>query len=297
MFKKLKKGLAKLFKITLSEKNMKKIVDDLELTLLKSDVGVIAAEQICKSTFKELEGQEVGAFSKKNTLSNAIRVAIKEILNIDNQFDLIDAIENRPKKFKPYVILVLGVNGTGKTTTIAKMVQLLKDNNISVVVAAGDTFRAGAIEQLSNHMKNLKTKLIKQDYKADAASVAFDAINHATAKKIKTVIIDTSGRQVTNINLLEELKKIKRVNEPDLTIFVGDSLAGNDVLVQADKFNEAVGVDASIITKLDADSKGGAALSIAYITKKPIIYIGVGQGYHDLIPFELDWFIEKLLGN
>ena len=174
------------------------------------------------------------------------------------------------------------------------MVQLLKKNDVSVVVAAGDTFRAGAIEQLSKHMENLKTKLIKQNYKSDAASVAFDAINHAIAKKLSTVIIDTSGRQVNNKNLLEELKKIKRVNNPDLTLFIGDSLAGNDVLYQAEQFNLNVGIDASIITKLDADSKGGAALSITYITKKPIVYIGVGQGYDDLLSFDPKWFIENL---
>ncbi|WP_371805451.1 signal recognition particle-docking protein FtsY [Candidatus Lokiarchaeum ossiferum] len=297
MFKKLSHGLSSIFKVTLSEKNMDKTMEKLKLTLLKSDVAVQAAEEICTATEKQLTGEKIGAFSKKDTLQKAIQNSIYQILSVENQFDLINTIKNRPNKRKPYVIMVLGVNGTGKTTTIAKMVHLLKKENISMVVAAADTFRAGAIEQLGKHMKKLDTRLIKQEYSSDPASVAYDAIDHATAKKLDTVIIDTSGRQVTNKNLLTELQKIKRVNTPDLTLFIGDSLAGNDVLVQAEKFNESIGIDASIITKLDADSKGGAALSIAYITKKPIIYIGVGQKYEDLINFDPKWFISKLMGN
>jgi fused signal recognition particle receptor len=297
MFDKLKSGLSGLFKVTLSEDNMEKILNDLKLTLIKHDVSVIAAEKICEKTAEELKGAKVGAFSKKKTLQTAVRAAIYELLSVQKQFDLVEAIKNRPNPRQPYVVMVLGVNGTGKTTTLAKLVHLLKKNDVSVVVAAADTFRAGAIEQLENHMKNLGTRLIKQDYKADPASVGYDAIDHATAKKIQCVLIDTSGRQVTNKNLLEELKKIKRVCQPHLILFVGDSLAGNDVLTQAEKFNETVGINASIITKLDADAKGGAALSIAYVTKTPIIYIGIGQGYDDLVKFDPDWFVTKLIGE
>lgn len=276
---------------------MHDIIEELKLTLMKNDVAVLAAEQIANETINQLKGQKVGLFSKKTTLEIAIKQAIYSVLKVENQLELIQTIKNRPNKTRPFVILILGVNGTGKTTTIAKIAHLLKKNDLSVVVAASDTFRAGAIEQLELHMQRVGVKLIKQTYKADPASVAFDAIDHAVAKKIQVVIIDTSGRQVTNKNLLEELKKVKRINQPDLTVFIGDSLAGNDVLVQAEQFNLAVQIDASIITKLDADSKGGAALSIAYITKKPIIYIGIGQGYDDLIPFEPDWFIEKITGS
>jgi fused signal recognition particle receptor len=297
MFKKMKEGLSNLFKTTLSEKNMDEILNDLKLTLLKNDVAVLAAEKICEETEANLKGQKVGAFSKKDVLANAIQDAIYDILKVEQQFDLIDLIKNRENPNRPYVILILGVNGTGKTTTIAKIAHLCKKNDVSVVVAASDTFRAGAIEQLETHMKRVGVPIIKQNYKADPASVGYDAIEHAIARHIQSVIIDTSGRQVTNKNLLEELKKIKRINQPDLTVFVGDSLAGNDVLFQAEQFNQMVGIDASIITKLDADSKGGAALSIAFITKKPIIYIGVGQGYDDLLPFNSDWFIEKITGS
>ena len=163
------------------------------------------------------------------------------------------------------------------------------------VAAASDTFRAGAIEQLTKHMNNVGIKVIKHRYKSDPASVAYDAIEHAKAKGIDVVLIDTSGRQTTNRNLMMEMQKIVRITQPDLTVFVGDSLAGNDVLLQAREFDNQVGIDANILTKLDADAKGGAALSISFETKKPIIFLGVGQGYEDLIPFDRDLFISNIL--
>ncbi|MHA1340019.1 MAG: signal recognition particle-docking protein FtsY [Promethearchaeota archaeon] len=297
MFSKLGKSLKKIGKRTLNEKNMEKTLEELKMILIQHDVAYEAAEDIVELTKKNMLGEEVGLFSLKKSLVDALRDAIKQILSIDEQFDLIEAIEKKKVSKMPYVILVLGVNGTGKTTTIAKLVNYLKKHKITSVVAASDTFRAGAIEQLEKHLKNLGVKIIKGKYNADPASVAFDAINHAIAKYIRCVIIDTAGRQTNNKNLMEELKKIKRVNNPDLTLFIGDSLAGNDVLVQARNFNDQIGIDASIITKLDADSKGGAALSIAHITRKPILFVGVGQGYDDLEPFDPNWFVDKILGK
>ena len=297
MFSKLRQSLKNLGKRTLNESNMDKIFTELELTLIRNDVAVDVATEICEITKKDLVGEKVGAFSLKKSLLEAVRNAIEELLNMEDiSFDLIDRINEKKKKNLPYVILVLGVNGTGKTTTIARLCQLFKNNKITTIVAASDTFRAGAIEQLSIHMKNVGIRVVKGQYNSDPASVGYDAVDSATAKGINVVMIDTAGRQVTNKNLMEELIKIKRVNTPDLTLFVGDSLAGNDVLHQAEAFNNSLGIDASIITKVDADSKGGAALSIAYITKKPILYIGVGQGYEDLEPFKTEWFVQKLLG-
>lgn len=276
---------------------MDKTFSELEMTLIRNDVAVDVAVEICEITKKNLVGEKVGVFSLKKSLLEAIRTAIDEVLSMDEiSFDLIERINEKKKSNLPYVILVLGVNGTGKTTTIARLCQLFKNNKITTIVAASDTFRAGAIEQLSIHMKNVGIRVVKGQYNSDPASVGYDAIESAIAKGINVVMIDTAGRQVTNKNLMEELIKIKRVNSPDLTLFVGDSLAGNDVLHQAEAFNKSLGIDASIITKIDADSKGGAALSIAYITKKPILYIGVGQGYSDLEPFRAKWFVEKLLG-
>ncbi|MHA1819029.1 MAG: signal recognition particle-docking protein FtsY [Promethearchaeota archaeon] len=296
MFSKLKNSLKAIGKKTLTEKNISKILDELKLTLIKHDVALDVADAICDSIMKQYSGQKVGLFSGKKTLSEALKNAIYEILSREQDFNLIEAIKKKNEEGLPYVILVLGVNGTGKTTTIAKLANYLKKNGLLSVVAASDTFRAGAIEQLSKHLKNINIKIIKGQYGADPASVAWDAIEHATARHINVVFIDTAGRQVTNKNLLEEIKKIKRVNNPDLTLFIGDSLAGNDVLYQAEKFNEALKIDASIITKVDADSKGGAALSIAHITGKPVLFIGVGQGYDDLEPFNPEWFVKMLMG-
>jgi len=297
MFSKLRESLKNLGKRTLTESNMDKTFSELEMMLIRNDVAVAVAAEICEITKENLIGEKVGVFSLKKSLTEALRTAVVEVLSIDDcSFNLINKINEKRKTNLPYVILVLGVNGTGKTTTIARLCQLFKKHSITTIVAASDTFRAGAIEQLSIHMDNVGIRVVKGQYNSDPASVGYDAIESATAKGINVVVIDTAGRQVTNKNLMEELIKIKRVNNPDLTLFVGDSLAGNDVLNQAEAFNTSLGIDASIITKVDADSKGGAALSIAHITKKPILYIGVGQGYDDLEPFRPEWFVEKLLG-
>ncbi len=296
MFSKLKKSLKRLGQKTLTEKSMGNTLKELEMILISNNVAVEAAETICEITKKKMNKELVGLFSTKKVLFKALKEAIFELLSIDDNFDLIEKISEKQTDKIPYIILVLGVNGTGKTTTIAKLAHYFKNNNFSSVVAASDTFRAGAIEQLSKHLKKVGVRIIKGQYNSDPSSVAYDAIEHASAKHINIVIIDTAGRQVTNRNLMEEIKKIKRVNKPDLTIFIGDSLAGNDVLTQAEAFNKALEIDASIITKLDADAKGGAALSIAHITKKPILFIGVGQGYDDLKSFDPEWFVEKILG-
>jgi fused signal recognition particle receptor len=195
---------------------------------------------------------------------------------------------------KPAVIMFVGVNGTGKTTAIARIAYRLKNNGYSCILAAGDTFRAGAIEQLEKHAQRLDLKLIKHKAGADPAAVAFDAVEHAKARRKDVVLLDTAGRMQTNINLMDEMKKIKRVADPSMVIYVGDSLAGNDAIIQAQKFDEAVGIDGVILTKIDADAKGGAALSIAYTIGKPILFVGTGQEYPDLIPFDPEWMTARL---
>jgi fused signal recognition particle receptor len=197
----------------------------------------------------------------------------------------------------PYVILFVGINGTGKTTTIAKVTKLLQDNCHSVVLASGDTYRAGAIEQLEEHARRLGVRVIKHRYGSDAAAVSFDAVQHARAQGIDAVLIDTAGRMHTNRNLMDELEKIKRVVQPDLTVMVLDALIGNDAIDQAETFNRHIGFDAAILTKVDADAKGGSSLSISYVTGKPVIYVGVGQEYGDLERFDARWFAEKILEN
>ena len=191
--------------------------------------------------------------------------------------------------------MFVGINGTGKTTTIAKVAKFFQDKGYSVVLAGADTYRAGSIEQLEEHGKRLGIRVIKSTYGGDPAAVAYDAVSHAKAHGINIVLIDTAGRMQTNQNLMNELIKVKRVVKPDFTIFTVDSLIGNDAVMQAEEFNKAVGIDATILTKVDADVKGGSALSVTFVTQKPILFIGVGQSYKDLELFNPDKFVNMVL--
>jgi fused signal recognition particle receptor len=186
------------------------------------------------------------------------------------------------------------VNGSGKTTSIAKFAYLLKQQGLSSIMAAGDTWRAASIQQLEEHGKNLGIRVVKQDYGSDPAAIAFDAIAAAKAHKIDVVLVDTAGRQHSNKNLMEEMKKIIRVAKPNLKIFVAESITGNDAVEQGKQFNEAIGIDGIILTKSDVDEKGGAAISVTHVTGKPILYLGSGQGYKDMTPFAPDLLLERL---
>ena len=294
MLEKLKNVFSLFVKKTLTEKKLDDAINDLRLLLLSNDVAMDTADEICRNIIESFKGEQISRLtSTKHTLFETLKEIITEILTPEEEIDLVKEINN--KKDDPYVIVFLGVNGTGKTTTIAKIAHFLKKKGFTAVAAAADTFRAAAIEQLSYHMDKVGIRVIKHEYKSDPASVAYDAINHARAKKINVVLVDTAGRQVTDKNLMIEMQKICRIAQPDLIVFVGDSLAGNDALYQAKEFKAKVGIDANVLTKLDADAKGGAALSIAFETKKPIIFIGVGQGYDDLEYFNRDLFISNLL--
>jgi len=214
-----------------------------------------------------------------------VNVLQTEVIHFDNFIK---------KNKKPIKLMFVGVNGTGKTSAIAKIAFRLKKQSISSVISASDTFRAGAIEQLEKHATKLGIKLIKDKAGSDPAAIAFDSIEHAKARHKEVVLIDTAGRMQTNTNLMDEMRKIKRVSKPDMIIFVGDSLAGNDVVEQAIQFDKVVGIDAAILTKLDADAKGGAALSIAYAVGKPILFFSVGQRYGDLVPFNPEWLVDRI---
>ncbi|MBY9018655.1 MAG: signal recognition particle-docking protein FtsY [Candidatus Lokiarchaeota archaeon] len=295
-----KKGLKGVFsnfiKKTLTEEKLESALSELNLLLISNDVAMETADIICSKIKNSLEDLPVGILSsKQKMLFETLTKIVTEILTPEKEIDLINEINAKNNKGLPYIILFLGVNGTGKTTTIAKLAHYLKKNDIISVAAAADTFRAAAIEQLQYHMDKVGIRMIKHEYKSDPASVAFDAIQHAKAKNVQVVLIDTAGRQVSNKNLMIEMQKIVKVAQPDLIVFVGDSLAGNDALNQAKEFNNKIGIDVNILTKLDADAKGGAALSISYETKKPIIFIGMGQGYDDLIPFDKEFFISSIL--
>ncbi|MBU4222035.1 MAG: signal recognition particle-docking protein FtsY, partial [Euryarchaeota archaeon] len=218
------------------------------------------------------------------------RHAISKVISVDS-FDFDTFIKSCAK---PVTIVFVGVNGTGKTTTIAKMAQRFKEQGYSVVIAAGDTFRAGAIEQIEIHAEALGIKLIKHQEGADPAAIIYDAIQFAKAKHKDVVLADTAGRLHTNINLMDQLRKVCRVNNPNLIIFVDEAVAGNDAVERARLFNSAVPFNGTILTKQDADAKGGAAISIAYTTGKPILFLGVGQSYKDLVKFDPNWLLDRL---
>ena len=294
--KKISNIFSAFVKKTLTSENLESALSELNLLLIGNDVAAETADILCQKIKDSLKGEQIGRLtSKKKYLFEILKSIIREILTPEKTIDLLDEIKKKNQEGNPYVICFLGVNGTGKTTTIAKIAYYLKKNNISSVAAASDTFRAAAIEQLSYHMQNVGIRVIKHEYKSDPASVAYDALQHAKSKNVNVVLVDTAGRQVSNKNLMREMQKIVRVIEPDLTLFIGDSLAGNDALNQAKEFNNDVGIDANILTKFDADAKGGAALSISYETKKPILFIGIGQGYDDLEPFNSEVFLSNIL--
>src|SRR5215208_363256 len=280
----------------LSEKDVDVVLSDLEIALLQSDI----AQEVIDVLVTELKSELIGTKLEKgqdaeNIVQVKFRNAIVEMFSKAGEVDLLGKIkEKKERKGGPFVITFLGINGTGKTTTVAKVARLLHANNISVVLAAGDTHRAGAIEQISLHAEKLSLKVIAQRYGADPSAVGRDAIDYAKKHYIDAVLVDTAGGMQTAKNLMDEINKIVRVVKPDIKLFVGDALAGNDTINQAREFFEYTNFDGAILTKIDADAKGGSAISIAHITSRPIIYIGVGQGYDDIIPFDSNKFIESL---
>ena len=278
----------------LSEKDVEDILADLETGLLESDVALEVVEKIIEETRRALTGRSYGVTENiSKTARDSILQAIRDVLGTES-FSILDQVAQAKMEGRPYLILFVGYNGTGKTTTIAKMAKLLMDKEFTCVIAASDTYRAAAIEQLEYHAEKLGVKMIKHKRGADSAAVVYDAIQHSRSKGINVVLADTAGRVHTNVNLMDEMSKIVRVNKPDAVIFVGDALAGNDIVEQVREFNETCNISGVILTKADADVKGGAAVSVSYTTKKPILYVGVGQSYEDLQEFSPDWFVDLI---
>lgn len=278
----------------LDEKDLKKPLEELEIALLESDTALSVVEELTRRVKAELAGKTVKRGTNTEELvENTLKGALLDILSAEK----LDFDEFVAKGEKPLNIAFIGVNGTGKTTTIAKVAQKLLSAGHSVVIAAADTYRAGATEQIEQHASNLGVKLIKHQYGSDPAAVVYDALKYAKANRIEVVLADTAGRMHTSVNLMEQLRKICRVTKPDMVIFVDEAVAGNDAVERAKKFDEVVGIDASILTKLDIDMKGGAAISIAHSTSKPIIFMGTGQGYGDLEKFDAEWLVDKLLSE
>ena len=280
-----------IFDKKIKEDSLDDLLWDLELALMEADVALPVVEEIKEGVKQNLLGKK---YSRGHTLEEVVELSIKDAVHSVLRLNEFDFDDWYSKQSKPVVVMFIGINGTGKTTAIAKIANRLQKKDQTVVLAAGDTFRAGAIQQLTVHADKLGCYIVKHNQDADPAAVAYDAIEHAKAKRKDCVLIDTAGRMQTNSNLIDEMKKIVKVAKPDLKVFVGDSLAGNDAVVQAKAFDDAVGIDAVILTKIDADSKGGAALSIAHTIGKPIAFVCNGQEYDDIIKFDSEWMLNRL---
>ncbi|HZD34666.1 MAG TPA: signal recognition particle-docking protein FtsY [Nitrososphaeraceae archaeon] len=283
----------------ISERDLNNQLSELEISLLESDVAPEVVEDLVRSLRTELLGLELEkGQSAEEVIRHKLRIRIADMFYKSGNINLMQQIRSKKEAGRgPFVILLLGINGTGKTTTIAKIARLFKKNGISTVLAAADTHRAGAIEQLLQHGENLSIKVVSQRYGADPSAVGRDAVEYAVKHRVDTVLIDTAGRMQTAKNLMDEINKIVRVVKPDIKLFIGDSLAGNDTINQAREFYEYTNFDGAILTKTDADAKGGSAISIVHATSKPIVLIGMGQSYDDIIPFSSEKFLDSVFGN
>lgn len=273
----------------INEEKFEELFDGLELNLLENNVAFEIVEKLKEDLKMDLVNNPLKRGEIKKTIQESLRRSINELF-VDN----INLIEKIKQSEKPFVIVFVGVNGSGKTTSIAKMAKRIIDNKLSCVLVAGDTFRAAAIDQLEEHGNKLNVRVIKQNYGSDPAAVAFDGVKYAKSKHIDVVLIDTAGRQHSNKNLMEEIKKIIRVVNPNMKIFIGESITGNDCVEQAREFNKEVGVDGIILSKVDVDEKGGAAISISFVIQKPILYFGIGQNYEDLEEFDKEKLVKSL---
>jgi fused signal recognition particle receptor len=279
----------------ISEKDMDRFFSEIELDLLQANVALEVLDKLKADLKETMINKDVKRTKVKEFITKTFRESLFQIVNQDC-INLEKNIEDAKSKGKVLCWVFLGYNGSGKTTTIAKLAYLLQKKGYKIVFAAADTFRAASIEQLEVHGNKLGINIIKHQYGADPAAVVWDAIQYANNKKIDVVMADTAGRLHVDKNLMDELKKITRVNKPDLKILVLDSLTGNDCVEQSKRFDEGVGVDAVILTRLDINTKGGSILSVCHTIKKPIIFLGTGQEYKDLQKFKPKEFVKELFG-
>jgi len=287
----------RISKTELKGKDLDTVLDEFQLSLIENDVAVSAADFIGNELREKLKDAQFGRFTDPRA---RIKVILQEVLlsllQRAGQLDIFALIDRKKSVGEPAVLVFIGINGTGKTTSIAKLAHVLQKKGRTVILAASDTYRSGSIEQLEEHARRIGVRVIKHQYGADPAAVAFDAVNYAKAHRINAVLIDTAGRMQNNKNLLEEMRKIVRVTNPDLTILVVDALTGNDAVEQGKVFSEAVKIDGIILAKLDADVKGGSAISLSYIMGKPVAMVGTGQKYDDLEPFQAESIVKNLIG-
>jgi len=287
----------RIAKSELKGKDLDNILDEFQLSLIENDVAVSAADFISNELREKLKDVQFARFTDPRTrVKFILQEVLLSLLQRAGQLDIFALIDKKKSVGGPAVLVFIGINGTGKTTSIAKLAYVLQKKGRTVILAASDTYRSGSIEQLEEHARRIGVRVIKHQYGADPAAVAFDAVNYAKAHRINVVLIDTAGRMQNNKNLLEEMRKIVRVTNPDLTILVVDALTGNDAVEQGKVFSEAVKIDGIILAKLDADVKGGSAISLSYIMGKPVAMVGTGQKYDDLEPFQAEAIVKNLIG-
>ena len=301
MFDRLKNQFSNFYdRVTKSElkgKDLDKVLEEFQLELIQSDVAVTVADYVCSALREKLSDVQLARFSDpRGRVKDILGSVLLSVMDKAGKLDLFEFVDKKREAGVPAIIAFVGINGTGKTTSIAKLAHILQGKGRTVLLAASDTYRSGSIEQLEEHARRIGVRVIKHQYGADPAAVAFDAVNYARAHGVNVVLIDTAGRMGTNVNLLEEMRKIVRVTRPDLTILVVDALAANDALEQGKTFSGAVPIDGIILAKLDADVKGGSAVSLSYVMGKPVVMVGTGQGYDDLEPFNPAVIMKNLLG-
>jgi fused signal recognition particle receptor len=301
LFDKLKAQFSNFYdriaKTELQGKDLDKVLDEFQLSLVENDVAVQVADYVANELKEKLKDVQFTRFSDpRKGVKTILGDVLLSVLDRAGRLDLFEFIEKKRKAGEPTVIVFVGINGTGKTTSIAKLAHILQKRGITCVLAASDTYRSGAIEQLAEHARRIGVRMIQHQYQGDPAAVAYDAVNYARAHGVNAVLIDTAGRMGTNTNLLEEMRKIVRVTKPDLTILVVDALTGNDAVEQGRVFSQAVKIDGIILAKLDADIKGGNAISLSYIMGRPVTLVGTGQGYDDLEPFQPQSIVKNLIG-
>jgi fused signal recognition particle receptor len=281
-------------KTVIDEDDLENHLDDLELALLQSDVEMGVAGEILEGVEGNLVGETRRRLSSTgNLVRDALREALYDVISV-GQFDFDERVAEAEK---PLVIIFTGVNGVGKTTTIAKLSRFLDERGYSSVLANGDTYRAGANEQLTQHAANLDTRIISHEKGSDPAAVIYDAVEYAEANDVDVVLGDTAGRLHTSDDLMDQLEKIDRVIDPDMTLFVDEAVAGQDAVNRAREFDAAAEIDGAVLTKADADPQGGAAISIAHVTGKPVLFLGTGQDYDDIERFEPEAIVDRLIGE
>ena len=301
MFDRLKQQFSKFYdsvtKTELKGQDLEKVLEEFQLELVEADVAVTVADYVCNELREKLNDVQFARFSDpRGKAKEILGEVLLSALNRAGRLDVFELVEKKKAAGEPAIMVFVGINGNGKTTSIAKLAHILQKRGRTSILACSDTYRAGSIEQLEEHARRIGVRTIKHQYGADPAAVAFDAVNYARAHGINAVLIDTAGRMGTNTNLLEEMKKIVRVTKPDLTILVVDALTGNDAMEQGKVFSQTVKIDGIVLAKLDADVKGGSAVSLSYVMGAPVTLVGTGQRYEDLEPFHAESIVKNMLG-